>query len=182
MRVVKHIFRYIKGILFHDLTFHRGSNLHLLAYLDVDCVAYVSTWRFITSSCIFLGCNLICWSSKKQVVMSRSSAKSKYHALVDVIADVRWSSNLLQELDIPLHLSLLLLCTWLPILCFMLAFGISTCSHLAYQHWFAFHSWVGCLWGCSTLICLPMTYLVSAFSPCVFNYNSMSFHLWGSEK
>lgn len=53
IRAVKHIFRYIKGTLYHGLTFHHDSTTHLLAYSDADWAIDVSTRRSITGGCVF---------------------------------------------------------------------------------------------------------------------------------
>lgn len=82
MRAVKCIFCHIKGTLFHGLIFHRDSSPHLIAYLDINWDVDVSIRRSITGGYIFLGRKLVCWTTKKQVIMSRSSAESEYQALI----------------------------------------------------------------------------------------------------
>ncbi|KAJ0037335.1 hypothetical protein Pint_22035 [Pistacia integerrima] len=77
MCAIKGIFWYLKGTLFCGLTFHRDLDLHLLAYSDIGWATDVTTCRSITSSCVFLGRNLISWTAKKQSVMSHSNAESK---------------------------------------------------------------------------------------------------------
>lgn len=47
---------------------------------------------------MYLGGNLISWSSKKQVVVSRSSTEAEYRSLVVVVAEVMWLEFLLSEL------------------------------------------------------------------------------------
>ncbi|XP_031252031.1 uncharacterized protein LOC116109936 [Pistacia vera] len=129
---IKRIFLYLKGTLFHGLTFH---HVHLLAYSDVDWVADVITRRSISSGCVFLGRNLISWTAKKQYDVSRSSAESEYRALAYVIADIRWFCYLLRELGIPLYSSSMTinqLYTWQLILSFMLALGISISTYTSF--------------------------------------------------
>ena len=50
--------------------------------------------------CIFLGGNLITWSSKKQQVVSRSSTKAKYRALSSATTELVWIQNLLIEIGV----------------------------------------------------------------------------------
>ena len=51
---------------------------------------------------VYLGSNLVSWSSKKQAVVSRSSTETKYRALAQATAVVTWIQSLLKELHIPL--------------------------------------------------------------------------------
>ena len=55
--------------------------------------------------CIFLGGNLINWSSKKQLVVARSSTKSKYCTLASAASELTWTNQLLHELGIILQIS-----------------------------------------------------------------------------
>jgi hypothetical protein len=47
---------------------------------------------------VFLGNNLVSWSSKRQKMVSRSSAEAKYHAVANGVAEANRPRQLLQEL------------------------------------------------------------------------------------
>ena len=49
---------------------------------------------------VFLGSNLISWSSRKQDTVSRSSTESEYKAVANATAEVMWVQTLLKELGI----------------------------------------------------------------------------------
>lgn len=53
--------------------------------------------------CIFLGDNLIMWSSKKQATISRSSAETEKKSIGYAITDLRWCSYLCRDLKIYLQ-------------------------------------------------------------------------------
>nr|GEU56584.1 hypothetical protein [Tanacetum cinerariifolium] len=53
-----------------------------------------TTYRY----CVFLGDNLLTWSSKHQDMLSRSSAEAEYRGVVNVVAETSWIHNLLREL------------------------------------------------------------------------------------
>jgi hypothetical protein len=58
---------------------------------------------------VFLGVNLDPWS-KWQIMVSRSSAMSKYRAVADDVAEACWLRQLLEELHGPLTKSTLVYC------------------------------------------------------------------------
>ena len=49
---------------------------------------------------IYLGSNLISWTSRKQRTISRSSTESDYKALADTVGELTWLQALLRELGI----------------------------------------------------------------------------------
>ncbi|CAL2254293.1 unnamed protein product [Prunus armeniaca] len=77
---VKRILRYLNGTLTHGLLYS-PSTLHLSAYSDAYYVRDLDERRSTGSHCLYLGTNLISWSSKKQLGVSRSSTKSEYRQL-----------------------------------------------------------------------------------------------------
>jgi hypothetical protein len=48
---------------------------------------------------MFLGANLISWSSKRQPVVSHYNAKAKYRVVANSMAEASWLRQLLQELN-----------------------------------------------------------------------------------
>ncbi|GJR64832.1 ribonuclease H-like domain-containing protein [Tanacetum coccineum] len=60
--------------------------------------------------CVFLGNNLLSWSSKRQQTLSRSSTEAEYHGVANVVAETCWLRNLLRELHTPLPSTTLIYC------------------------------------------------------------------------
>jgi hypothetical protein len=49
---------------------------------------------------VFLGGNLVAWSSRKQPTVSRSSTEAEYKSVANATAEIIWIQGLLQELGI----------------------------------------------------------------------------------
>nr|GEU57584.1 NBS-containing resistance-like protein [Tanacetum cinerariifolium] len=60
--------------------------------------------------CMFLGNNLLSWSSKRQHTISRSNADAEYCDVVNAVVKTAWLQNLLLELHSPLQSATLIYC------------------------------------------------------------------------
>ncbi|GJX94196.1 ribonuclease H-like domain-containing protein, partial [Tanacetum coccineum] len=59
---------------------------------------------------VFLGNNLLSWSSKRQPTLSHSSAEAEYRGVANAVAETCWLRNLLRELHTPLSFATLVYC------------------------------------------------------------------------
>jgi len=82
----------------------------LISYTDVDWGGCPNTHRTTSGYCLFLGDNLISWSSKRQPTLPRSSAEAKYKSVANVVSELCWLHNLLSELHHPLSHATLVYC------------------------------------------------------------------------
>lgn len=96
--LIKHILRYIRGTLHFGLSIHSSSSHKLIAYSDADWAGCPDTRRSTSRYCLFLGDNLISWSSRRQTTVSRSSAEAEYTAVATAVAESCWVRLLLMEL------------------------------------------------------------------------------------
>ncbi|WMV51038.1 hypothetical protein MTR67_044423 [Solanum verrucosum] len=97
---VKRILYYLRGSINHGLFIPGGSIGSLTCYTDADWAGYPTTRRSTSAYCIFIGNNLISWSSKKQSVVSRSSAEAEYRFVAHGTAEISWLLSLLGDLHI----------------------------------------------------------------------------------
>nr|GEW60443.1 ribonuclease H-like domain-containing protein [Tanacetum cinerariifolium] len=83
------------------LTFTRPDTSYALHQicLYMMILANLISWllRGVCGYCVFLGNNLLSWSSKHQPTLSHSSAEAKYHGVANVVAETCWLRNLLLQ-------------------------------------------------------------------------------------
>ena len=99
---MKYVLRYLRGTVQLGLRITSIEEFNLHVYSN----AYwgdISDRVSISGYILFLGTNLISWSSKKQNIVSRSSTESKYRAVDNALSETLWVTNLLTELRFPLH-------------------------------------------------------------------------------
>ncbi|GJR79614.1 ribonuclease H-like domain-containing protein [Tanacetum coccineum] len=100
---LKRILRYVSGTLAYGLQLYSSSTTSLVAYSYADWSGCPTTRRLTSAYCVFLDTNLLSWSSKRQLTLSRSSSEAEYRGVANAVAETCWLQNLLRELHI--HLS-----------------------------------------------------------------------------
>ncbi|KAJ9544883.1 hypothetical protein OSB04_024590 [Centaurea solstitialis] len=110
LNALKRILRYLKGTLSHGLHIKASAVDRLVAYSDAYWAGCPNTRRSTSGFCVYLGDNLVSWSSKRQHVVSRSSAEAEYRGIANVGIEAAWLRNLLLELSCPLSRATVVFC------------------------------------------------------------------------
>ena len=95
LAALKRILRYIRGTLHLGLLIRPSVPSDLVVYSDADWAGCPDTRRSTSGYAVFLGDNLVSWSSKRQNTVSRSSAQAEYRAIANAVAEVSWLRQLL---------------------------------------------------------------------------------------
>jgi Reverse transcriptase (RNA-dependent DNA polymerase) len=98
LEAVMRIIRYLKGTPGKGIVFRKNSHLQVVAYSDADWAGCVIDRRSTAGYFTFVGGNLVTWKSKKQNVVSLSSAESEFRGMVKAICELLWIRKFLTEL------------------------------------------------------------------------------------
>ncbi|XP_039815064.1 uncharacterized mitochondrial protein AtMg00810-like [Panicum virgatum] len=98
LAALKRILRYVRGTLHLGLLLRPYFLTNLVVYTDTDWAGCPVTRKSTSGYAMFLGDNLISWSSKRQNTISRSRAEAKYRAMANGFALATWLRQLLHEL------------------------------------------------------------------------------------
>jgi hypothetical protein len=102
LQAVKRTLRYLKSTISYGLLIRRSPSRHLQAFSDADWAGCPDDRKSTGGFCIFLGPNLISWSSHKQRTVARSSTESEYRTLAITTAELIWLQSLMCDLRISL--------------------------------------------------------------------------------
>ncbi|KAL5547151.1 hypothetical protein UlMin_006838 [Ulmus minor] len=102
-KAVKRILRYLKGTSEEGILPRRSKTLNLTGFCDANWGNDLCDRRSTTDYCIFLGRNVVSWSSKKQAVVSRSSTEAEYQSLANATLELIWLQSLLSELKVEIR-------------------------------------------------------------------------------
>jgi hypothetical protein len=110
LAALKRLLRNLRGTVDYGLLLHRSTSSELVVYTDADWAECPDTRRSTSGYAVFLGGNLVSWLSKRQPVISRSSAEAEYRVVANGVAEATWLRQLLAELHSPLSRSTLVYC------------------------------------------------------------------------
>ncbi|GKA40981.1 ribonuclease H-like domain-containing protein [Tanacetum coccineum] len=100
------LYRSLAGALQY-LTFTRPNLSYavqqLTAFTDADWAGCPVTRRSTFGYCVFLGDNLLSWSAKRQVTLSRSTVEVEYRSVANVVVECMASEFRTKHIEIDIH-------------------------------------------------------------------------------
>lgn len=100
LQAAQWILKYLKCNQGQGLFYYATTDLCLNAFANADWGTCHDTRRSTTGYCVYLGTSLICWKSRKQHTISRSSTKAEYRSMADVTREILWLHQLLSDFHI----------------------------------------------------------------------------------
>ncbi|GKF23649.1 uncharacterized mitochondrial protein-like protein, partial [Tanacetum coccineum] len=70
--------------------FPKEGGTDLVSYCDADWIGYSLTRQLRTGYVLLLGGAPMSWKSKKQSIVSRSSAEAKYRVMANATSEILW--------------------------------------------------------------------------------------------
>ena len=107
---IQHILCYLKEAPGHGILYKKHRHTRIECFSDTDWAGSKEDRRSTSGYCVFFGGILISWKSKKQSVVSRSSAESEYRAMTQYVCEIMWIRQLLMEVGIKTSMSAMLWC------------------------------------------------------------------------
>ena len=98
MSAVNRILAYLKSSPGKCIMFSKHGHLYIMGYTDSDFAGSKLDRKSTSGYVSFVGDNLVTWRSKKQNVVSLSSAEAEYRALHHATTELTWLRILLGEL------------------------------------------------------------------------------------
>ncbi|CAM8970229.1 unnamed protein product [Rhodiola kirilowii] len=108
LQAAHRVLRYIKLAPAQGLLYPARAALTLEGFCDADWAACPVSRRSTTGFSIKLGPSLVSWRTRKQAVVSRSSAESEYRAMAQTCCELVWVVAILKDLcvSVPTPISL----------------------------------------------------------------------------
>ncbi|KAM1032895.1 hypothetical protein TB2_035958 [Malus domestica] len=110
MAAVIRILAYLKLAPGKGILYKNSGHLRVEGFTDADWVGDVTDRRSTSGYFTFVGGNLVTWRSKKQNVVSRSSAEAEFRGMAHGICEVIWLRKLLGGLGFKAKKSISLYC------------------------------------------------------------------------
>nr|XP_016437443.1 PREDICTED: uncharacterized mitochondrial protein AtMg00810-like [Nicotiana tabacum] len=110
MQAALRLLRYLEGTPNFGVFYNNSSDLSLSVYCDNNWGTCPDSWKSVGGFCILLGDSLVGWKSKKQSVVSLSSAEAEYRSISKVTAEITWICRLLFDFGMFLSSPVRLFC------------------------------------------------------------------------
>ena len=96
--VVKHILRYLRGIIHYVLKYEVNQKINLEGYVDSDWAGNVIDRKSTSGRYFSMGSGVISWFSRKQSYVALSTAEAEYAAPYLTSCEEVWLRKLLSYL------------------------------------------------------------------------------------
>ena len=104
------VLAYVKRVLGKGLVYRKMSHLQVEAYLESGYARDKGDRKSTFGFCTYVGGNLVTWQSKKQGIVSRSSAEVEYRSMARTVSKMMWMRSFLIELGFSVDTPIAMYC------------------------------------------------------------------------
>lgn len=94
------VVRYLKGSLSQGVLLRADSDLRITAYCDADWGSCALSRRSLSAYVVLLGNSPVTWKTKKQKVVSASSAEAEYRSMAYALRELKWVKPVLESFGV----------------------------------------------------------------------------------
>ncbi|KAL0385946.1 UNVERIFIED_CONTAM: putative mitochondrial protein [Sesamum radiatum] len=95
-----HVVRYLNCNPSKELFFPADNTIAFSIYCDADWASCTDSHHSLTGFCVFLVSALVLWKTKKQTIVSRSTAEAEYRSMAATVCKLCWISFILQDFGV----------------------------------------------------------------------------------
>lgn len=110
LEAVMRIIRYLKGTTGRGIWYRNHGHLDIQIYTDADWAGSLIDRRSTSGYFALIGGNLVTWRSKKQKVVSLSSAEAEFRGIAKDVVEILWLKKLMDDLGLQVTLPTKLMC------------------------------------------------------------------------
>ena len=110
MEAARRVLRNLKGTVSFGILLKASSDMRLYGFCDLDWDACPLSKCLLTRYFVLLGVSPISWKTKKQDIVSRSSAEAEYRSMAVTTSELVWLRSFLASLGVFLQQLMKLFC------------------------------------------------------------------------
>jgi hypothetical protein len=103
-KALLHMLAYIKGTIDYSITYHRGTPITPITYVDASYADDFDTRRSTAGYGVWMAGGLVSWSSKRQPTVALSTTEAEYMSMTRAVQQVIWMHSFLNEVGLPQEL------------------------------------------------------------------------------
>jgi hypothetical protein len=97
---VPQVFRYLKHTPKFGIWYSASSSLDLVVFFDADFAGCGIDRKSTSGTCHFLGSSLICWTSRKQFLVTQSTTEAEYVAAASCCSQILWIVHTMRDFGV----------------------------------------------------------------------------------